>query len=125
MQLNLDRDDLTGDVQVVIDPRGGYGVALLLCRAGGEGPNVDQGSNEVWGTLTIFGDVRGLLRKAAVALDLAMGEPAGLSAAQALLEALPPGTLGYVPSAVPPYKEDALPFAIRGIKATIAKTRGT
>lgn len=117
MQLNLDRDDLTGDVQVVIDPRGGYGISFLLrddTAVRGAPPQ----------SITIFGDVRGLLRKAAVALDLAMGEPAGLSAAQALLEALPPGTLGYVPSAVPPYKEDALPFAIRGIKATIAKTRG-
>lgn len=117
MQVAFDKDDLTGEVQLVKDDRGGWGVALPLRQAGEQPPEGEQ----VWGTLTLYGDVRSLLRQAAVAYDLAAGEPAGLKAALAVLEALPPGSCGWVPSSVAPFKEDAIPFAIRGLKATIAK----
>lgn len=114
MQIAFDKDDLTGEVQLVKDDRGGWGVALPLHQAG-------EQPTEVWGTLAIYGDCRSLLRQAAVAYDLAAGEPDGLRAALAVLEALPPGSCGWVPSSVAPFKEDAIPFAIRGLKATIAK----
>lgn len=118
MQLNLDRDDFTGEVQCVHDPRGGWGIALILRQNTTGGP-VEEG--EVWGTLTIFGDARPLLRKAAAALDLAMGEPEGLKAVKGILESLPAGSLGVVSSPVPPYKEDLIPVAIKGIALTIAR----
>lgn len=117
MQIAFDKDDLTGEVQLVKDDRGGWGVALPLRQAGEQPADGEQ----VWGTLTLYGDVRSLLRQAAVAYDLAAGEPDGLRAALAVLEALPPGSCGWVPSSVAPFKEDAIPFAIRGLKATIAK----
>ena len=123
MQLNFDRDDFDGDVLVVKDPRGGWGVAMVLKSDHGNRIVKDDGS-EVWGTITVFGDARGLLRKAAAALDMAMGEPDGLMAVKGVLEALPPGTLGYVSSPVPPYKEDLIPEAIKGLSNSIAKSRG-
>lgn len=119
MQIAFDKDDLTGEVQLVKDDRGGWGVALPLRQADSDGMPADN--DQIWGTLTLYGDCRSLLRQAAVAYDLAAGEPAGLRAALAVLEALPPGSCGWVPSSVAPFKEDAIPFAIRGLKATIAK----
>lgn len=105
MQLNFDKDEFTGDVVCVPDPRGGWGVAIATEH----------------GTLTIFGDARALFRRAAMALDFAMGEPEGLVAVKGVLESLPAGTLGFVPSSLPPYKEDAIPFAIKGLSATLGK----
>lgn len=119
MQLSLDLDDFTGDVQCVHDPRGGWGIAFPIKQSTGNGPGLE--ATEVWGTLTIFGDVRPLLRKGAMALDFAMGEPEGLRAVKSVLEALPAGSLGMVSSPVPPYKEDLIPAAIRGIATTIAQ----
>lgn len=118
MQLTLDKDDFSGEVQCAHDPRGGWGIALILRQNNGQGP-VDDG--EVWGTVTIFGDARPLLRKAAAALDFAMGEPGGLLAVKQVLESLPAGSLGMISSPVPPYKEDLIPAAIRGIAISIAK----
>lgn len=119
MQLNFDSAEFTGDVQCVRDPRGGWGVALLL-RQSSVGAPVGA-EPEVWGTITIFGDVRPLLRKAAAALDFAQGEAEGLAAGKQILESLPAGSLGMVSSPVPPYKEDLIPVAIKGIAHTIAR----
>lgn len=107
MQLNYDTSEFTGDAVCVPDPRGGWGVALATEH----------------GTLTIFGDARGLLRRAAMALDFAIGEPQGFAAAKAVLESLPAGACGFAPSSVPPYKEDVIPLAIRGLATTIARAR--
>lgn len=107
MQLNFDSSEFTGDVVCVPDPRGGWGVAFATEH----------------GTITLFGDVRPLLRKAAMAQDFAMGEPSGLQAVKGVLESLPAGSLGMVSSPVPPYKEDLIPRAIEGIKRTIAAAK--
>ena len=120
MQLNFDKDDFNGDAMVVKDPRGGWGIALAL-HTNGVGHITPEGT-EVWGTLTLFGDVRALLRKAAAALDLVAGEAEGLIAVKAVLEALPAGTLGYIPTPIPPYKVDLIPEALKGLSNTIAKS---
>lgn len=109
MQLNFDVTEFTGDIVAIPDPRGGWGVALATEH----------------GTLTIFGDARGILRRAAMALDFAMGEPEGLKAVKGVLESLSAGSLGFMPSSLPPYKQDIIPEALKGLAITIAKTRST
>lgn len=121
MQLNFDRDEFDGEVFCVADPRGGWGIALVLRQSHGGGPVAPDMPTETWGTITLFGDVRPLLRRAAAALDFAMGEPDGLKAVKAILESLPAGSLGMVSSPVPPYKEDLIPVAIKGVAMTIAR----
>lgn len=109
MQLNFDVSEFEGDIVCVPDPRGGWGVAITTA----------------YGTLTIFGDARGMMRRAAMALDFAMGEPEGLKAVKGVLESLPAGSLGFMPSSLPPYKQDIIPEAIKGLSNTIAKIRST
>lgn len=110
MHLNVYTGDLTGESRIVVktDKEGQvrHGVELALSDG-----NV----------ITFWGDVRAPLRRAAAALDMYHGEAEGLVAVRHVLEALPAGALGMVSSPVPPYKEDLIPLALRGIAMTISR----
>jgi hypothetical protein len=109
MRLNIYSGDLTGDLQVVeksVEGRTVSGIRLFTKDGG---------------AITLWGDVRADLKKAAAALDLYHGEPQGLYVLVHALQSLPPGAMGMVSSPVPPYKQDLIPVALDGLRNTIAR----
>ena len=117
MRLNVYTDELSDRVEVVTSDDLKTGVPHFGIRFYTK-PSIDE---DAVSAITLWGDVRGALRKGAAALDQYLGEPNGLLAIRALLEALPDGTLGTVSQPVPPYRQDLIPVALEGLRLTIAR----